>query len=109
MLTFEISNRASGKRSNDIPDSVDSVHDTSSGGTRLGIKVEIGSVLGVAVDRAHEGSIVTIDARIEGCNKQAPVQLIKIQSHVLRRGSLRTDHEHSPGPWRRLLLRVGIG
>ena len=108
-LTSEIGSRACSKRANQITNGIDGVNNACAGSTFGEREAEVTTVLRVAVDSSHQGTIVTVDARIERCNEQNAVELSP--SERLQRSSgdwESSDLEHSSCPRRQIRLHGGI-
>lgn len=77
--TLEISKRPSEERSYNVSNGINRIHNTRCRRSVVDIEAEILAVLAIAVDRAHQGAIVSVDAGVERCYHDAPVQLFPLE------------------------------
>ena len=73
--TESIRGRAGGKGADQVTNSIDGIDDAGTRGTTLEREVEVLAILMVAIDRAHERSIITVDSRVGGGYGKSTVEL----------------------------------
>ena len=108
-LTSEIGSGAGSKRANQVTNGIDGVNNACAGSTLGEREAEVTTILRVAVDSSHQGTIVTVDARIERCNEQNAVELSLSERLQQSSGDCEsTNLEHSSCPRRQIRLHGGI-
>lgn len=108
-LTSEIGSGAGSKRANQVTNRINGVNDTCAGSTLGEREAEVTTILRVAVDSPHQGTIVTVNARIERCNEQNAVELSLSERLQQSSGDWEsTNLEHSSCPRRQIRLHGGI-